>query len=102
MTDYDAGEMGLRWLDAGFVSVRTQWLDFHGMNVPDPRDPGNKGHAMAQIRERLDDPYVCLIFRFYGAEWHIDTTEHDNFAVGETEEDCITDALEATKPCVIY
>lgn len=124
MNDQQAYEMGRRWVAAGFVPTRGSkdylgrillsgtftpglfmdvWNSIIGRDganefVPDPRDPGNKGHAIAQLRERLKDPFVCLVFRFAGAEWWVDTSTHDGLVKGETEEGAITAALEATKP----
>ncbi len=73
---------------------------------PDPRDPGNKGHAVAQLRERLNDPgaYVAHDFvdgnEFVEEGWtFVRTSMNSSDVVGHpTEEECLTAALEATKP----
>jgi hypothetical protein len=110
MTDQEAFEMGLRWLDAEFkTSRRTKWAvneDIMQGNAPDPRDPGNKGHAVAQLRERLEDRHLYIAHDPLDGDeflvkgwvlWHRHQTNED--LVGySTEEDCITAALEATKP----
>jgi hypothetical protein len=117
MTDQQAFEMGLRWLDAGFkASRRTKWMeqaDTSDMppNSPDPRDPGNKGHAVAQLRERTGDQYLTI--QFHAGHSMQATPFHPGFVEPgawhahvfnvrqgphPTEEEAITAALEATKP----
>lgn len=128
MTDTEAFAMGRRWVAAGFrfipgaktMHTRRKWnggivtgYDYDGSPaismgldepfspdglVPDPRDPGNKGHAVAQLRERLKDDTAHLVRNYYDGDWHLRTTHSECFAFGDTEEDCITAALEATNP----
>jgi len=128
MTDQQAYEMGRRWVAAGFrivpgtktLHARTKWsggivtgFDYDGSPaistgldepfspqdlIPDPRDPGNKGHAVAQLRERMKDDTAHLVRNYDDCDWYLRTTHSECFAFGDTEEDCITAALEATKP----
>jgi hypothetical protein len=66
--------------------------------APDPRDPGNKGHAVAQLRERTGDPALCVTYDRDSTNWRAIGSDGTWHADTKTEEDCITAALKATKP----
>lgn len=89
------GHEGVRVLSQGVTTTRSR-MDV----VPDLRDPGTKGHAVAQLRERTGDPYMtvhCRLVPWNGAEcpeWSFPSID-----VGPcfTEEEAIVAAFEATK-----
>ena len=136
MTNQQAYEMGCRWVAAGLTpspgmavlsvfatglvwdcgviigsncdkpETSSGYIIRWGELVPDPRDPGNKGHAVAQLRERTGDPLLSTYGRTRIDDhdapcviWDVRSDETD-CTTDEclTEEDCITAALEATKP----
>ena len=74
--------------------------------VPDLRDPGTKGHAVAQLRERTGDPFLCTSASEYLStnnatvvRWEV-TSETHSCTPNQTyltEEEAIVAAFEATK-----
>ncbi len=128
MTDQQAYEMGRRWVAAGLTEqpgmavlsvfatglvwdcgviigsncdkpeTSTGYIIRWGELVPDPRDPGNKGHAVAQLRERTGDPGLCVALRASDGMWHLLTSDGSWLGCGPSEEIAITHTLEETKP----
>lgn len=88
-------------VDDGAERVRCRW---GGGLVPDLRDPGTKGHAVAQLRERTGDPFLST----YGRTrldsdevpvvvWDVQSDDVDLTAEHPTEEEAIVAAFETTK-----
>lgn len=96
IVDIGKGENDIR-VDDGSERVRCLWG--HG-NVPDLRDPGTKGHAVAQLRERMGNPFLvveCRVVPWNGAEcpeWSFPLIDAGPCT---TEEEAIVAAFEATK-----
>ena len=135
MTDEEAIVLGSRAVNAGLrivpgmktLHARGKWsggivtgFDYDGkpaistgLNEPfsppdltaDLRDPGTKGHAVAQLRERHKDPHLYFAHdpldgnEFVCDGWtlfHKDST-NEGFVGYPTEEEAIVAAFEATK-----
>lgn len=65
--------------------------------VPDLRDPGTKGHAVAQLRERTRDEGLCVARRPSDRTWHMLKSDGSWLGCGPTEEDAIVHTFEETK-----
>ena len=135
MTDEEAFALGVRAVKAGFKPVRgckdpagnmllsrirttglsmDVWDVRVGQNIvyefaPDLRDPGTKGHAVAQLRERTGDHELSTRCDFGEDEsgarwvsWYVGSDEHGGLLTQApvpcpTEEEAIVAAFEATK-----
>jgi len=105
IVDIGKGENDIR-VDDGSERVRCLWG--HG-NVPDLRDPGTKGHAIAQLRERTKGAELsarCDVgkdeFGKRWTNWYVGSDEHGGLLTDApepctTEEEAIVAAFEATK-----
>lgn len=124
ITDEEAFALGVRAAEAGLrivpgmktLHARAKWsggvvtgLDYDGSpaistGLGDPfsppnltadlRDPGTKGHAVAQLRERLQDPVLGPYWRTFPEGWSTAATVDSAYP---TEEEAIVAAFEATK-----
>ena len=139
MTDEEATVLGSRAVNAGLrivpgmktLHARGKWsggivtgFDYDGkpaistgLNEPfsppdltaDLRDPGTKGHAVAQLRERTGNPELSTRCDFGEDEsgarwvsWYVGSDEHGGLLTQApvpcpTEEEAIVAAFEATK-----
>lgn len=91
------GHEGVRVLSQGSASTRAR-TDV----VPDLRDPGTKGHAVAQLRQRTEDPGLTINSRHRTHMLGLAPTALQWWADGstaycDTEEEAIVAAFEATK-----
>lgn len=67
-------------------------LSWGGELVPDLRDPGTKGHAIAQLRERTGDPHLVMLAQIGACGPVPHAIGYDPTEV--TEEEAIVIALE--------
>lgn len=65
--------------------------------VPDLRDPGTKGHAVAQLRDRTGDDGLCVARRPSDGTWHMLRSDGSWLGFGPTEEEAIVHTFEETK-----
>lgn len=91
------GHDGVRVLSQGTTTTRDR-MDV----VPDLRDPGTKGHAVAQLRERTGDPGLTINSRHRTHMLGLAPTALQWWADGsttysDTEEEAIVAAFKATK-----
>lgn len=86
------GHDGVRVLSQGVTATRSR-MDV----VPDLRDPGTKGHAVAQLRGRTGDAGLCVARRSSDGMWHMLKSDGSWLGCGPTEEIAIIHTFEETK-----
>lgn len=100
VTDIGQGSVRVAIGDDFELNIWSQDVAGKMIAVPDLRDPGTKGHAVAQLRERTGDPYLtvhCRLVPWNGAEcpeWSFPSID-----VGPcfTEEEAIVSTFEHSK-----